>query len=118
MIVVGALTLSASAVLAPLSANEYVLAAALFLLGLGWNFCFVAGSSLLSDALQGAERARVQGINDSLVFFVAGIGSLGAGPLFASGGFSAISLVGLALAVVLLVLSFWLSRPRMSVKTA
>jgi MFS family permease len=112
MLVVGALILIAAALLAPLSANQYILAGALFLLGLGWNFGYVAGSSVLSDALQGAERARVQGVNDSLVFFVAGFGSLSAGPLFASGGYAAISLAGIALTVLLIGLIVRLSRPR------
>jgi MFS family permease len=110
MLVLGGLTLIASALLAPVSTNEYVLALALFLLGLGWNFGYVAGSSLLADALQGSERARVQGINDSLVFFVAGFGSLSSGPLFATGGFFAVSMGGLVLTLLMLVLIFWLSR--------
>lgn len=75
-----------SAILSPLSANVYILAGTLFLLGLGWNFGYVASSSLLSDTLRGPERVRVQGINDSLVFLVAGFGSLVSGePLFCMG---------------------------------
>jgi MFS family permease len=113
MLVVGGLTLIASALLAPVSNNEYMLAVALFLLGLGWNFGYVGGSSLLADALQGTERARVQGVNDSLVFFVAGFGSLSSGPLFAAGGFFAVSMGGLILTLILLVLIYWLNnRPQ------
>jgi MFS family permease len=113
MLIVGGLTLIASALLAPLSTNQYILAVALFLLGLGWNFGYVAGSSLLAGALQGEERARVQGVNDSLVFLAAGFGSLGAGPLFASGGFTAISMAGLALAVAQIGLVLWLGRSQL-----
>jgi MFS family permease len=118
MLVVGGLVLIASALLAPVATNEYMLAVALFLLGLGWNFGYVGGSSLLADALQGEERARVQGINDSLVFFVAGFGSLSAGPLFATGGFLAVSMGGLILTLILLVLIYWLSRPQPTVQAA
>jgi MFS family permease len=114
---VGALIMIASALLAPLSTDQYILALALFLLGLGWNFGYVAGSALLADALEGKERARVQGINDALIFFVAGFGSLGAGPLFASGGFAAISMAGLLLSLVMIGLIFWLGRPTLHVKT-
>jgi MFS family permease len=117
MLVVGAVILIASALLAPLSTNQYILALALFLLGLGWNFGYVSGSALLADALQGAERARVQGVNDALVFFVAGFGSLGAGPLFASGGYAAISMAGLILTVGMIGLIFWLGRPQLQAKT-
>jgi MFS family permease len=116
MLVAGSLILMISALLAPVSENEFILALALFLLGLGWNFGFVAGSSLLSDALHGAERARVQGVNDSLVFFAAGIGSLGAGPLFASSGYAGISIAGIGLTVVLMGLIFWLRRPQLRVR--
>lgn len=113
MLVVSAVTLIASALIAPLSSSEFVLALALFLLGLGWNFGYVAGSSLLSDALKGAERARVQGVNDALVFFVAGFGSLSAGPLFATGGYGAVSAAGIALTFLLVVLIYWLTRPQL-----
>jgi MFS family permease len=118
MLLAGALILILSALLAPLSANQFVLAAALFLLGLGWNFGYVAGSSLLADSLQGAERARVQGVNDSLVFFVAGFGSLGAGPLFATGGFAAVSMAGLLITLLLIAMIYWLTRPRLETRAA
>jgi MFS family permease len=111
MLSVGALTMAASALLAPVSTHEAILIVALFLLGLGWNFGYVAGSSLLADTLQGEERARVQGVNDSLVYFVAGLGSLGAGPLFAAGGYTGVSMIALLIVVALLGLIFWLNRP-------
>jgi MFS family permease len=118
MLFMGALTMIASALLAPISINQFVLAVALFLLGLGWNFCYVAGTSLLSDTLQGAERTRVQGINDSLVFFVAGLGSLGAGPLFAIGDYSAVAFAALLANLVLVGIIFWYNRPQLKAKHA
>ncbi len=117
MLVAGGLTLITAALIAPVSNSEYVLALALFLLGLGWNFGYVAGSSLLADSLQGKERTRVQGINDSLVFFVAGIGSLSAGPLFAGGGYVAVSTAGIVLTCIMIALTYWLARPALKVKT-
>lgn len=117
MLVTGGCFLIAAALIAPASTNEYSLAVALFLLGLGWNFGYVGGSSLLADALQGAERARVQGINDSLVFFVAGFGSLSSGPLYATGGFFAVSMGGLVLTLILLALIYWLRRPQVTART-
>lgn len=101
MLIAGAAILISSAVLAPLSDNQFVLAVALFLLGLGWNFGYVAGSSLLSETLRGAERGRVQGVNDMLVAGCAAVGSLSAGPLFATGGYVAVSVMGLLLTVIL-----------------
>jgi MFS family permease len=114
MLFVAALTLAAAALLAPVSTHEYVLAAALFLLGLGWNFGYVSGASLLADTLKGKERASVQGVNDTLVFLAAGIGSLGAGPLFDRGGYQLVSLAGLTLPVALIALIWWLNRPQLT----
>lgn len=118
MLFSGALVLAASALIAPVAANEFMLAFALFLLGLGWNFGFVSGSSLLSDALQGEERSRVQGVNDSIVFFGAGLGSIGAGLLFASGGYVAVSIAGLVLIAVLVGMIWWTNRPELSPEVA
>jgi len=110
MLLVGGLTLIAAILLAPVSSDQYILAAALFLLGLGWNFGYVSGSSLLADVLQGEERSRMQGINDTLVFLAAGLGNLGAGPLFASGGYVAVSAVALVLTLAMIGLILRYSR--------
>jgi hypothetical protein len=37
---------------------------ALILLGLGWNFLFIGGTSLLTRAYDDAEKFKVQSIND------------------------------------------------------
>ena len=110
MIVVGALVLALSGVIAPLAPNVPVLAIALFLLGLGWNFCFVAGSTLLADSLQPGERGSVQGASETLVSLAAGIGSLGTGLVFARGGMVAIGAVGIALALALIGFQVWVTR--------
>ncbi|WP_439814216.1 MFS transporter [Zavarzinia sp. CC-PAN008] len=52
----------------------------LILLGLGWNFAFVGASALVLECHQPDERAKVQTLNDFLVFGLMAIGS------FASGG--------------------------------
>jgi hypothetical protein len=46
----------------------------------------------------------------------AGFGSLASGPLFASGGYAAVSIAGLALTLGLVVLIFWLGRPQVEAK--
>src|SRR5262252_9962371 len=58
MIGVGALVLTAAVVLAGLApgSERALVILALFLNGVGWNFAFVAGSALLTDALVPAER--------------------------------------------------------------
>ena len=104
MMIIAALILIASTIIAPLSTQMPYLLAGLFLLGLGWNFGYVAGSSMLADALSGANRTRVAGFNDTLVAFCAGLGTLSSGFLFGLGGFLFVSLGGGALALALLAL--------------
>lgn len=104
MMVVAALTLVASAIISPLSAQLPYLLLGLFLLGLGWNFGYIAGSSMLADALSGSDRTRVAGFNDMLVAFCAGLGTLSSGFLYGLGGFLLVSLGGGVLALLLLAL--------------
>lgn len=88
MIVAGCIMLVASCLMAPLSNGVFWLALVLFLVGLGWNCCFVAGSTLLSEMLLPVERGRVQGLVDTLINFAAGAGSLGSGFLYAAMGYN------------------------------
>jgi len=73
----------------------------LFLLGFGWNLGFVAGSSLLASGAGYADRARTQGLVDALVWGTSAFAGVLAGIVVAGPGFSALSLGGAALAVVL-----------------
>ena len=82
----------------------------LFLLGLGWNFCYVGGSTMLIDNLLNVEQSRVQGINDLLLGLVSAIGSLGSGFVFAAIGYRAVGLFGAVLAIIPLGLSLWWRR--------
>jgi hypothetical protein len=109
MLFVGAFVLASSAILAPLTNSGVVLGIALFLLGLGWNFGYVAGSSLLSSSLPGANKSKLQGISDSLIAFIAGFSSLGSGPLFAVSGFTGLSIAGLLITILLMILIYYLS---------
>lgn len=88
----------------------WLLFGALFLLGLGWNWCFIGGSSLLSDALATGERGRVQGAGDTLVALASGTGSLSTGSLFAAGGMALVSAAGLAVCLALMALMLWSGR--------
>ena len=103
----GAGILIVSGLMIPLGTGFWLLVSSLFLLGLGWNFTFIAGSSLLSDALAANERGRVQGTNEMLVALASGAGSLGTGTAFAFGGIIAVSAIGLASTLVLVAGAVW-----------
>jgi MFS family permease len=110
MIGAGAVVLLLSALLMPVASSLWLLAFALFLLGLGWNFCFVAGSSLLSASLQPGERGRVQGASETLVSLASGVGSLSVGFLFTVGGITGTSAGSIVFVAVLLVSMFAVMR--------
>lgn len=101
IIIAGTMLLVAACLLAPVSVEVPLLAVSLFLLGLGWNFCFVAGSSLLSAELQANERGRAQGVSETAVALGSGAGSLGTGYIFDAGQMFAVAMVGLVLALLL-----------------
>lgn len=100
MIMAGGLILIVSCILAPLSTGVTGLTIALFLLGLGWNFCFVAGSTLLTDRLRPHEKGRIQGLADTIVNVASGVGSFGGGLLFAAIGFTITSQLGIFIAFI------------------
>ncbi|MCZ6447415.1 MAG: MFS transporter [Alphaproteobacteria bacterium] len=54
---------------------------ALMALGIGWNFMFVGGTSMLTGAITRPEQAKVQGINDFLVFGAVALGAMSGGIL-------------------------------------
>ena len=87
VIMSGAIVLMVACLAAPLSPAFMPITFGLFLLGLGWNFCFVGGSSLLADQLSPDERARTQGFNDLLMGLVAASGSFLSGHVFAAVGY-------------------------------
>jgi MFS family permease len=81
---------------------------ALVLLGVGWNFLYVAGSSLLTTTYLDNERGISQGINDLLVNASVVAGSLLAGVLLHSLGWRAINLISLLpLIFALLAILYW-----------
>jgi len=59
--------------------NNYMIA--LIFLGLGWNFLFISGTSLLVLSYKDNEKFKAQGFNDFVVYTVHAIGSLSAGVL-------------------------------------
>ena len=114
VIAAGAIVLVTAGLLATAAEDVGVIIVVMFLLGLGWNFAFVAGSSLLVEGLAPGERGRTQGFGDALVSIAAGTGGLGSGLIFAWGGLEFLGWISLALASALLVSAFWVGVLRRS----
>jgi MFS family permease len=107
VILTGAGLLVLACTLVPLSPGVLPLSAALFLLGLGWNFCYVGGSTLLSDQLSPAEQAKTQGANDLLIGLATAAASLGSGLIFAFTSYTVMGIVGVVVSLVPLGLTGW-----------
>jgi MFS family permease len=103
VILAGFIALAAAGILAALAPAESgtALAVPLFLLGLGWNLTFVAGSSLLASDASLSDRARLQGVTDALVWSIAAVSSIVSGYVVELAGYVTLSLLGAGAAVLL-----------------
>jgi MFS family permease len=70
---------------------------ALVLLGIGWNFLFIGGTTLLAETYRPSERAKAQGTHDFLVFAVLTAASFSAGSVLNLSGWNAVNLLVLPL---------------------
>jgi MFS family permease len=115
VLVAGAALLLAAAALAGLAPADHHLAvgAGLFLLGVGWSCCLVAGSTLLSESVPAASRQDSQGLSDLTMNVGAALAGAAAGGVVALLSYG--WLAALAGAIVLpLALGAWRTRPATS----
>jgi MFS family permease len=63
----------------------------LILLGVGWNFLFVGGTTLLTESYRPSERAKTQAAHDFLMFGAVSLGSFSAGGLLNTGGWESVN---------------------------
>jgi MFS family permease len=88
----------------------YSFAGALVLLGIGWNFLYVGGTTLLTSAYRPSERGRAQAMNDMSIYVLGLAASLCAGALLKAVGWQMLNalllpwLAAAALAIVWLAL--------------
>lgn len=83
---------------------------ALASLGIGWSASTVAGSTLVSGAVEVSERTQLQGTSDLCMSLAGVIGGLTAGPLLATLGFNGLALVLVCLAVILILINIRASK--------
>ena len=97
VLLVGVVGMIASVVVGVYAASLLAFWAALVLLGLGWNMLFLGGTVLLARRAAGAERFRLQAINDFGVFGAQALASLSAGTALVLVGWDALNLAALPL---------------------
>ncbi len=109
VIQMGAAQLMLAGFVATFATRPIEMGFSLFVLGLGWNFLNVAGSTLLTDHLRPHERARVQGGAELVTWLSAAVGALGGGVIVGIFGFATIGWVGLALGCLPFIATLFLS---------
>jgi MFS family permease len=101
---VGSLLLIGSTVMSALAGDSpALLFPSLWLLGIGWSFGLIGGSSLLVDSVATESRVRVQGTADLLMSFFGGMAGFSSGFIRKAIGFHWLSNLGTLLAAVLLI---------------
>ncbi len=90
----------------------------LVLLGIGWNFMFVGGSTLLTEVYSAAEKGKVQGVNDFLVFGTNAVASLSSGLIYYWFGWAAVGYAVVLPLLTVFAMAFWLRMKRRAVQRA
>jgi MFS family permease len=85
---------------------------ALVLLGVGWNFMYTAGTTLLIEVYRPSEKAKTQGLNDVIVFTVMSISSFSSGALISAAGWEWMNLGALPFLAAVAVAVLWLMSHR------
>jgi MFS family permease len=103
----GMVTLVAAAVAGLMGITFTNFAAALILLGLGWNFGFIGGTTMLTECYRPSERAKVQGVNNFAVSGLQTIASFSSGGILAMWGWNAVPIVLIPVSLLMLLLIGW-----------
>ena len=75
---------------------------ALISLGLGWNFLFISGTSLLVLTYKEEEKFKAQGFNDFIVYSIHAIGSLSAGVLIVLTNWKLMNIMCIPLLIIII----------------
>ena len=73
----------------------------LVLLGVGWNFLYIGGTTLLTETYRPEERAKAQGANDQLIFITMAISSFSSGMTVTAAGWTRVNLFAVPLVLLM-----------------
>lgn len=86
------------------------------LIGVGWCFLFVGGTTLLTEACAPAEKAKTQGINDMLIYVTMASTSLTSGAILYGFGWNTLNYTALPLLCITAIAIVWLATLRRSAR--
>ncbi len=99
---IGMAILIGAGVMALLGISFLNFSVALILLGLGWNFGFIGGTTMLTTTYRPSERAKVQAVNNFGVSLMVAIASASSGQMLSQFGWSSVALTVMPIAAVML----------------
>lgn len=112
-ILVAGLALNLACVAIALSGVDLMhFTSALLLLGIGWNFLYVGGTTLFTEAYRPEERTTAQAAMDFWVYLTMTVTAFGSGALVTTGGWTWMNLGTLLPLAVLAAVLVWLARQR------
>ena len=85
---------------------------ALLILGVGWNFLYVGGTTLLTECYRVSEKAKAQGTHDFLVFLTTASSSFSSGLLMNRNGWDMLNYAALPVLAVIAAAIAWLALRR------
>jgi MFS family permease len=91
---------------------------AMVLLGVGWNFLYIGGTTLLTDTYRPEERAKAQGANDQAIFIMMVISSFISGVTVTSAGWEQVNLMALPLIALVAAAIAWFALKERAQKMA
>jgi MFS family permease len=91
---------------------------ALVLLGIGWNFLYTGGTTLLTETYRPEERAKAQGANDQAIFIMMLISSFTAGATVTTAGWTRVNLFALPLVAIVAIALVWYAMHQRSQRAA
>lgn len=90
----------------------------LVLLGVGWNFLYIGGTTLLTATYRPEERAKAQGANDQVIFIMMAISSFTSGVTVTAAGWERVNIVALPLVALVAIAILWYALHERSRKAA
>jgi MFS family permease len=76
-------------------------------LGVGWNFLYIGGTTLLTETYRPEERAKAQGANDQAIFIMMVISSLTSGATVTTAGWERVNLMAVPMVAVVAAALLW-----------
>jgi MFS family permease len=79
----------------------------LVILGVGWNFLYIGGTTLLTQTYRPEERAKAQGTNEQAIFIMMAVSSFTSGMTVTTAGWQRVNLLAIPLVAVIAVALIW-----------